>query len=126
MGKGANVIAVAAAGFIAGMLLAPKSGKETRQDIKNKALEAKKAANEKAEHMKEHMKAGMTTFRHSAKDAGEELTDLAHSAKEHAGRVANEAKDLAVEAEQRANRVVDNVRMARDENVSIDTDRRIE
>lgn len=31
----------AAAGVVAGVLTAPKSGKETREDIKQKALEAK-------------------------------------------------------------------------------------
>jgi gas vesicle protein len=31
----------AAAGVVAGVLTAPKSGKETREDIKNKATEAK-------------------------------------------------------------------------------------
>ncbi len=34
----------AAAGFVAGILTAPKSGKETRQDIKNTANKAKREA----------------------------------------------------------------------------------
>ncbi len=34
----------AAAGYIAGILTAPKSGKETREDIKNKAVETYSAA----------------------------------------------------------------------------------
>lgn len=125
MNKGINIIAGAAAGFIAGMLLAPKSGKETRQDIKNKAHKAKKAADEKAEHMKGAVKEGMTTFRNSAKDAGEELNDFAQSAKDHAARVADEAKDLASEAKQRASRVADNARNTRDDDMSADVDKRL-
>ncbi|MET0980134.1 MAG: YtxH domain-containing protein [Candidatus Saccharimonadales bacterium] len=92
MNKGANIIAVAAAGFIAGMLLAPKSGKETRQDLKTKALDAKKAARIKAEDLKHAMKAGVNTFHHSAKDAGEEISDLAESAKYKADRIAEDAR----------------------------------
>ena len=37
MSKFVKVVAAAAAGFVAGILLAPKSGKETRADIKAKA-----------------------------------------------------------------------------------------
>ena len=42
----------AAVGTVAGILTAPKSGKETRDDIKRKAGEAKDAAGEKAEDLK--------------------------------------------------------------------------
>ena len=49
MGKTAKRVAVgtlvaAAAGYIAGILTAPKSGRETREDIKNKAAETKTQA----------------------------------------------------------------------------------
>lgn len=40
-----------AAGVIAGMLTAPKSGRETRDDIKHRANELKHKANETAEHV---------------------------------------------------------------------------
>ncbi|RWZ79016.1 MAG: YtxH domain-containing protein, partial [Candidatus Chaera renei] len=42
----------AVAGVVAGLLAAPKSGKETRADIKQKALEMKKEAAEKAGDLK--------------------------------------------------------------------------
>ena len=52
MSKTTNVILAAAAGFIAGILLAPKSGKETRQQLKDKAQDAQGRANDKAEQVK--------------------------------------------------------------------------
>jgi gas vesicle protein len=39
-----GAVLAAAAGYIAGILTAPKSGKETRQEIKNTALKTYKAA----------------------------------------------------------------------------------
>ena len=43
----------AAAGVVAGVLTAPKSGKETRADLKNKADELKTQASEKADKAKQ-------------------------------------------------------------------------
>lgn len=42
----------AALGALGGILFAPKSGKETREDIAKKASEAKKCATEKANNLK--------------------------------------------------------------------------
>lgn len=53
MSKLAKVAVVAGLGVAAGMLLAPKSGKENRKDLKKKADQAKKYLNEKAEQAKE-------------------------------------------------------------------------
>lgn len=48
MGKAKQIalgtIVAAAAGYVAGILTAPKSGKETREDLKNKAVETKEQA----------------------------------------------------------------------------------
>ena len=44
MSKLIKLVLAAAGGFVAGVLLAPKSGKETREDLKAKAEEAKKKA----------------------------------------------------------------------------------
>jgi gas vesicle protein len=43
----------AVAGFVTGILVAPKSGKETREDIKHGAVKAKDVTVEKAELVKE-------------------------------------------------------------------------
>lgn len=44
------------AGVLSGILLAPKSGKETREDIKGKALEVKEETTEKAKELKRNVK----------------------------------------------------------------------
>lgn len=43
----------AVAGVIAGFLTAPKAGKDTRADLKNKAKEIKQEATKRAEALKE-------------------------------------------------------------------------
>lgn len=43
----ASALVASAAGYLAGILTAPKSGKETRKDIKNTAVKAKKEAEAK-------------------------------------------------------------------------------
>jgi gas vesicle protein len=53
MGKLFKLIGLAAGGFLAGILMAPKSGKETRADLKVKAEEAKKKAMKKADELKD-------------------------------------------------------------------------
>jgi gas vesicle protein len=56
MGKGKYVlgaVVAAAAGYVAGILTAPKSGKETRQDIHAAAIKAK-TATEKELHILRH------------------------------------------------------------------------
>ena len=49
MSKLIKVVFATVAGFAAGILMAPKSGKETRADLKKKAEEAKQTAELKAE-----------------------------------------------------------------------------
>lgn len=120
MNRGANVIAVAAAGFIAGMLLAPKSGKETRQDIMNKAHDAKKAAGEKAEHMKD----SMHKMRDSAGDVGSEMAGFAESTKRRFGRVAKEEKDMMNEAKSRADRASGKVSSTVEQEMQADAEKK--
>ena len=45
-----SAVVGAAAGFVAGVLLAPKSGKETRADLKKGAKDAAKAAHKQLDH----------------------------------------------------------------------------
>lgn len=55
MGKGKNVAIGAAiagiAGYVAGILTAPKSGKETRKDIRDKAVQTKVEAEKKLKQL---------------------------------------------------------------------------
>lgn len=105
MAKEMNVLLAAAVGFAAGILLAPKSGAETREDLKHKADEAKRMANEKAEHVRGAVMDGVESVRHHAKNVGDEMNGMAESAHDSARRVAGEAKDLGREAKRRGNRV---------------------
>jgi gas vesicle protein len=52
MKKVLGMVAAAAAGYVAGVLMAPKKGEETRQDLKVKSEKAKKVAGEKVEQAK--------------------------------------------------------------------------
>lgn len=88
---GLGVVVGAVAGVVAGILTAPKSGKETRQDIKNKAHEAKGSAERKL------------------KEAHKELDKLSKQAKEKAkdlqGKARDEMNDLGVKADELKQRV---------------------
>jgi len=72
---GLGIVLGAVAGIITGLLTAPKSGKETRQDIKNKAGELKGVAERQL------------------KDAHKELGKLSAEAKKKAGELKGKAKD---------------------------------
>jgi gas vesicle protein len=71
----------AAAGFVAGILTAPKSGKETREDIKDTAVKAKNTAVEKANVAK--------------KKAGDKAEVFVGKAGKFAGNVADKVSDSA-------------------------------
>lgn len=78
----ATGIVAAAAGAIAGILFAPKSGKETRADIKKKAGEAKDYAVKEAGVVKDKASAGFAaakkgagTVAEDAKKAGRDVRD---------------------------------------------------
>ncbi|HSW77649.1 MAG TPA: YtxH domain-containing protein [Candidatus Chromulinivoraceae bacterium] len=64
----------AAAGIVAGLLTAPKSGKETRADIKDKATELKESAARKSAEAKDYSDEMVTDLKEKAgdlKDRGE-------------------------------------------------------
>ena len=76
----------AVAGFVTGILIAPKSGKETRQDIKKGAIKAKDVSLEKAGEVKDK--------------AVHVATDVSGKAKNVAGDVEAKAKELKGRVEQ--------------------------
>jgi len=76
-----GVIIGAAAGVVAGFLTAPKSGKETRADIKRKAHELKDDAADKIDQAKD--KAG---------ELAEKAGDVANDYKERTTRAFDSAK----------------------------------
>jgi gas vesicle protein len=87
------------AGFVAGILVAPKSGKETRADLKKKAGELKEVAQE-----------GGETVKKGAGKVGNEAAAFGRSAKATAEKIAAEAAELGGEARTRARRVADDTK----------------
>lgn len=110
MGKAFNVLIAAAAGFAAGILLAPKSGEATRQELKQRARQAEKAARRKAGVAREKMREGADTLHHGVDVASVEAAEFGHSAKETAEKIAAEAAALGGEARIRTRRVVNDTR----------------
>ncbi|MDB5163021.1 MAG: hypothetical protein JWO54_484 [Candidatus Saccharibacteria bacterium] len=109
MGKIESVILVAVGSFIAGVLLAPKSGKETRQDIMDKTNDLKGKA---SDGMRE-MKKGAASVKDEITDGFENVKDIAKDAtgdaKRTAARVKNEATARADAVKQKTQRTADNV-----------------
>lgn len=91
---GIGVILGAIAGVIAGFLTAPKSGKETRDDIKKKANEVKGTAERKL------------------KDAHKELGKLSDEAKNKAKDLQGKAKDELDELTKKADEMRNQVKTA--------------
>lgn len=71
----------AAAGIVAGILTAPKAGKDTRADLKERAMELKKEAGVKADNAKQFVD-----------DAATDLKDKALDVKERSERAFDGAK----------------------------------
>lgn len=71
MKKLLTVIGAAAAGLAAGILMAPKSGKETREDLKKKAQEYKDVAEKKTEQAKAAAKDGYDSLKTGAQKVGD-------------------------------------------------------
>jgi gas vesicle protein len=74
----------AVAGFVTGILLAPKSGKETREQIKQESMKAKDTAVEEVREKTEAVK----------EKATEVANDVSEKAKEVRDDVTAKAKDL--------------------------------
>ncbi|MCA9309506.1 YtxH domain-containing protein [Candidatus Saccharibacteria bacterium] len=91
---GLGLLIGAVAGTVAGILTAPKSGKETRRDLKKKADEAKGAAERKL------------------KDAHKELAKLSDDAKAQATKLKGKAKKEMEELAKKADELKEKVKAA--------------
>jgi len=107
MSKLFKLSVAAFAGFVAGILLAPKSGKETIADLKAKADETKQKAKQKTDQLKETADESKDTLIHGADYASREMVAFGRSAKATAERIAEEAAELGGEARTRARRVAE-------------------
>lgn len=112
MNKVINVVAAAAAGFVAGILLAPKSGKETRADLKRKAVETKEYVTDQAGVVADKAAAGYDAVREGAAEAGKEAAEFLGRAGKQAGEVAKDAKKTAGAVVEDAKTAGRNIRKA--------------
>lgn len=83
---GFGIIIGAIAGILAGFLTAPKSGKETREDIKKKAHEVKGSAERR--------------LKDAHKELGKLIEDTSAKAEKLKGQARDELKDLTAKAEE--------------------------
>lgn len=93
-GKGIAIGAAigAVAGVITGILFAPKSGKETREDIKNAAEKAGTKLQDEATKLQDEAKSLIAKVENRAKEASGKTAD---SAKEHAELIKEKATRMA-------------------------------
>ncbi len=104
MGKALAVVLAAAGGFVAGVLLAPKSGKETREDIANKkgeyvdkAKAGLKEARKGAGEIKEEIVTGAGEVKYIARDVAERVGEAAKHVRDEVELTANSVKKSAEE-----------------------------
>lgn len=71
MKKVLAILGAAAAGFAAGVLTAPKSGKETRADLKKKTCALKKEAEKKVEQAAAAAKDGVDSLKTGSQKVGD-------------------------------------------------------
>ena len=81
MKKVLAILGAAAAGFAAGILTAPKSGKETRADLKKKTCALKKEAEKKVEQAAAAAKDGVDSLKTGSQKVGDALAKTAKSVK---------------------------------------------
>src|SRR5690348_10371128 len=98
MGKAKQIavgtIIAAAAGYVAGILTAPKSGKETRHDIKRKAVQTKEQAEKQLKQLQEEITKTMDeakkeaeTLKGKAKEGIDTAIDKSRIVKENANEM---------------------------------------
>lgn len=88
---GLGIVLGAIGGVVAGILTAPKSGKETREDIKKKAIEAKGSAERK--------------LKEAHKELGKVSDDAKARAKNLQGKAQEEMNSLGDKADELKDRV---------------------
>jgi gas vesicle protein len=96
MSKNAKKVAVGAAvgaavGVVAGVLFAPKSGKETREDLKNGTKKAVKLADKKLHTAHEELSKYVDRAEKVAKDTGDKVKTEAHDALVRAKKARDQA-----------------------------------
>ena len=91
MGKLANMVMIAAGSFVAGILLAPKSGKDTRRDLMNRANNYKSKASDSLDQVKKGADSVKNEVAEGAESIKNEVAKRAKSVKED---IAETSKDV--------------------------------
>lgn len=107
MKKLLGVVAAAAAGYVAGVLFAPKSGEETRKDLKAKKDELELKATAKKEQAKEVLDESTQRVKKGAADISDEAADFSKKASTSASRISKEASTLGNQAKRSLGRAAD-------------------
>ena len=98
MKKGAKVALgtalAAGAGYIAGILTAPKSGKETRKDIQNQAIKARKQTEKKLKELNAELAKLITVAKSKAKGAEASAKAELHKALERGVSAKEKAREI--------------------------------
>lgn len=92
------------AGFIAGVLLAPRSGKDTRRDLKQKARKYQAEAEQGLEIAKDAFEVGQRELKTVATEVAKDVRELTSDAKVRAKRNAQHAKVSAQNVETNTRR----------------------
>lgn len=100
MKKLLGLVAAAGVGYVAGLLFAPKSGKETRLDIKSKLDNLKETTSEKVDNAKDIYDESVAKVKKGAGEIGEEMTIIAQEAQTSAGHIGKEARRFGGEAKK--------------------------
>lgn len=95
---GITAAACTSIGALGGVLLAPKSGKETRTDIKNKAIETNKAVKTKTVEFKNNINSGLTEKRNEVLDAKSRIK--AYLQEKKAAKKAATSEESVIDTEQ--------------------------
>lgn len=89
-----GTVIAAAAGYVAGILTAPKSGKETREDVKNAAVKAKLEAEKELKKLHSEMDKQLTRAKSAALKLQATGKDELNSLVANASKAKEKARDM--------------------------------
>lgn len=107
MKKLLGVIAAAAAGYVAGVLMAPKSGEETRKDLRDKKAELEQKANEKKEVAREVLDESAAKVKKGVSKISDEAVEFGKKAQTSADKIGKEASQISTQAKHSLGRAAD-------------------
>lgn len=107
MKKVLGVIVAAAAGYVAGILTAPKSGEETRKDLQSKKADLQRTATDKKEVAKEVLDESSVKAKKGAAEISDEAVEFGRKAQSSADKISKEASKLGTQAKRSLGRAAD-------------------